>query len=416
MEKRNILCIDLKSFFASVECVERNLDPYTTPLVVCDPKQKGAITLAVTPYLKKMGIKGRTRVYDIPKHIKYIKVPPRMRLYQQKSKEVIGIFLDFIAEEDIHVYSIDEAFLDVTDYLRLYNKSDYDLAKTILKTVYQKTGLTATAGLGPNMLLAKVAMDIEAKNNDDNIAYWDYSDVETKLWKIAPLSKMWGIGPRMEKRLNAMGLFSVGDIAKFDKVKLKQTFGVMGLDLWMHCNGIDTARIKDLKNREIKDKSFSHSQVLFKDYFAFNIPIIIYEMVDVLCRRLRSEKYLCQGIGFGISYSQKIGSGFYRSQKLDALTNDAEVIYKVCMFIFDQYYINLPIRKVSISLNRLVENTQVQLNLFESFEEIENKERINSTIDEITNRYGKNSLLKASSLLKDSTIMDRNNKIGGHRA
>lgn len=416
MERRNILCIDLKSFFASVECVARNLDPYTTPLVVCDPKQIGAITLAVTPYLKKQGIKGRTRVYDIPKHIKYIKVPPRMRLYQQKSKEVISIFLDFIAEEDIHVYSIDEAFLDVTDYLHLYNKSAYELAMTILNTIYKKTGLTATAGLGPNMLLAKVAMDIEAKNNDDNIAYWDYADIETKLWKISPLSKMWGIGPRMEKRLNALGLYSIGDIAKYDKFKLKRLFGVMGLDLWMHCNGIDPTRIKDLKKQEVKDKSFSHSQVLFKDYFAFNIPIIIYEMIDVLCRRLRSEKYLCKSIGFGISYSKKVGGGFYHSQNLDVLTNEAEVIYKVCMFIFDQYYNNLPIRKVSISLSHLVENTQIQLNLFESFDEVETKERINSTIDEITNRYGKNSLLKASSLLKDSTIIDRNNKIGGHRA
>ncbi|MDE5630799.1 MAG: damage repair protein, partial [Bacilli bacterium] len=189
-----------------------------------------------------------------------------------------------------------------------------------------------------------------------------------------------------------------------------------GLDLCLQLKLYDTTRIKDLKNQKVKDKSFSHSQVLFKDYFAFNIPIIIYEMVDVLCRRLRSERYLCQSISFGINYSKKMGGGFYHSQKLDALTNEAEVIYKVCMFIFDQHYHNLPIRKVSISLSHLVENTQVQLNLFESFEEIENKTRINSTIDEITNRFGKNSLLKASSLLKDSTIIDRNNKIGGHRA
>lgn len=416
MNKRNILCIDLKSFFASCECVERGLDPYNTPLVVCNPTQKGAITLAVTPYLKAQGIKGRTRIYDIPSHIKYIKVPPRMRLYQQKSQEVISIFLDFIADEDIHVYSIDEAFLDVTDYLHLYQMSEYELATTILQTIYQKTGLTATAGLGPNMLLAKVAMDIEAKHNNDNIAYWTEEDVKTKLWKITPLSKMWGIGPRMEKKLNTLGLYSIGDVACYDKVKLKQKFGIMGVDLWLHCNGMDDTQIKDLKTQEVKDKSFSHSQVLFKDYFSFNIPIIIYEMVDVLCRRLRKEKYLCKSIGFGIGYSKQTGGGFYHSQKLDALTNEAETIYKICMFIFDQYYTNLPIRKVSISVSHLVENTQIQLNLFEDFKEIEKKERINSTIDQITDRFGKNSLLKASSLLKDSTIKDRNNKIGGHQA
>lgn len=416
MEKRNILCIDLKSFFASVECVDRGLDPYNTPLVVCDPTQKGAITLAVTPYLKAQGVKGRTRVYDIPSHIKYIKVPPRMSLYQKKSQEVISIFLDFVAEEDIHVYSIDESFLDVTNYLKLYQMNEYELAKKILDTITKKTGLTATAGLGPNMLLAKVAMDIEAKHNHDNIAYWTYEDIENKLWIIKPLSKMWGIGPRMERRLNALGLYTIGDVAHYDKFKLKDLFGVMGTDLWLHCNGIDDTRIKDLKDQEVKDKSFSHSQVLFKDYFGFNTPIIIYEMVDILARRLRQEKYLCKSVSFGISYSKKVGGGFYHSQKLDALTNDAEDIYKVCMFIFDQYYNNFPIRKVSVSVSHLVENSQIQLNLFDNVEQMEEKMRINDTIDEITDRFGKNSLLKASSLLKDSTIKERNNKIGGHRA
>ena len=221
--KRNIMCIDLKSFFASCECVERGLDPFKVPLVVANKKQgNGAITLAVTPALKKQGIPGRVRLYDIPKNIKYEIVPPRMKLYIEKSKQVVGIYLDYVAPEDLHIYSIDECFLDVTDYLKLYKKTDYELAEEILKTVEEKTGLTATCGIGPNLLLAKVAMDTEAKKYKNGIAKWTYDDVPEKLWSITPLSKMWGIGPRMEKKLNNLNIYTVGELANYDKNILKE--------------------------------------------------------------------------------------------------------------------------------------------------------------------------------------------------
>ena len=413
---RNIICIDLKSFFASVECVDRGLDPYTTPLVVCDPTQKGAITLAVTPYMKKLGIKGRCRVYEIPKNIKYIKVPPRMRLYQEKSKEVIKVYLEYIAAEDIHVYSIDECFLDVTDYLTLYNKSDYELAVDIINRVKEKTGLTVTAGIGPNLLLAKVAMDIEAKHTPDNIAKWGYDDVKTKLWNIKPLSKMWGIGARMEAHLNEMNMYKIGDVATSDINVLKKRFGVIGEELWLHTNGIDNSKISDMNNHVVKDKSYSHSQILHEDYFDYNIPIIIYEMIDVLCRKLRANKKLCSVISFGIGYSHKVGGGFYHSVKHPTLTNNENEIYKVCMHIFDKYYNYAPIRKVALSFGKLVDDDNVQLNLFESYEEVEKDKNLNNAIDEIKDRFGANTLLKASSLLEHSTIKDRNNKIGGHNA
>lgn len=413
---RNILCIDLKSFFAAVECVERKLDPYTTPLVVCNPDQKGAITLAVTPYMKSLGVKGRCRVYDIPKDIKYIKVPPRMRLYQAKSKEVIKIYLEFISPDDLHIYSIDECFLDVTNYLKLYKKDDYELAMDILKRIHDKTGLTATVGIGPNMLLAKVAMDIEAKHTKDNIAKWTYDDIETKLWSITPLSKMWGIGSRMEANLNKMGLFKIGDIANYSKDKLKEQFGIIGEELWYHTNGIDLAKISEFNHHPIKDKSYSHSQVLMKDYYDFNIGIIIYEMVEVLCRRLRSKNKLCGVISFGIGYSRKVGGGFYHSIKNSTLTNNELEIYKVCMHIFNRYYDKSPIRKVSISLGKLTNDDSVQLDIFKSFEEINKERDYNKAIDDIKLKFGANMVLKASSLLDDSTIRERNGKIGGHHA
>ena len=416
MEERHILCIDLKSFFASCECIERNLNPFTYPLVVANCNQgQGAITLAVTPYLKNKGVKSRSRLYEIPKYIKYTIVPPRMKLYIQKSKEVIAIYLDYVASEDMHVYSIDEAFLDVTDYLKLYKKNDYELALDILQTVYKKTGLTATCGIGPNMLLAKVAMDIEAKHSLNNIAKWSYEDVPTKLWPISPLSKMWGIGSRMEKRLNDLNIFSIKDLANYPKAKLKDKFGVMGEELYNHANGIDFSRINTY-NKLPKEKSINHSQVLFKDYNATNVRLIIEEMLDVLLLRLRQMKKLTASIGLGIGYSKAVGGGFYHTTKLSNASDDSKLILKTLILLFDKYYDNLPIRKVSISLSSLTDNNAKQLNLFESAEEEIIKDNYNKAIDKIKEKYGKNSILKATSLLKDSTAIQRNTKIGGHSA
>ena len=321
--KRNILCIDLKSFFASCECIELGLDPFKTPLVVANPNQgNGAITLAVTPYLKSKGIKSRGRLFEIPENIKYKIAKPRMNLYIAKSKEIVGIYLDFISEEDLHIYSIDECFLDITNYLKLYNKTDIELAKDILNTIYKKTGLTATCGIGPNMLLAKISMDIEAKHNDNNIAKWTYKDIENKLWSISPLSNMWGIGSRMEKNLNKMGIFTVEDLAKFNKNVLKDKFGVIGIELWNHANGIDLSIIKDYK-KLAKSESYSHSQVLFKDYNEDNIKIIISEMVDVLTGRLRNNNKQTKCIGLGIGYSKDEIGGFYHTIKLDTPTDSS---------------------------------------------------------------------------------------------
>lgn len=412
--KKNILCIDLKSFFASVECIDKGLDPFKYPLVVANPNQgNGAITLAVTPYLKVKGVKSRGRLYEIPINIKYTIAKPRMNLYIEKSKQVVGIYLDFISDEDLLIYSIDECFLDVTNYLKMYNKTDEELAKDILNTIYKKTGLTATCGIGPNMLLAKVAMDIEAKHKSNNIAKWTYDDIPHKLWNITPLSKIWGIGPRMEKNLNKMGIYSIGDLAAFDKFILKDKFGVMGTELWNHANGIDLSIISDYK-KVAKSESFSHSQVLFKDYNEDNIKIIISEMIDLLTIRLRKNNKLTQCIGLGIGYSKDIKEGFFHSIKIDNPTDSSYEILRYCLIIFDRFYDNLPIRKVTISCGGLSKKENVQLNLFINDEVMDEEKNINSTIDQIKQKYGKNSLLKATNLLEDSTAIERNKKTGGH--
>lgn len=415
MKERSIICIDLKSFFASCECLMRNLDPFTTPLVVCDPNKNGAITLAVTPYLKQFGVKGRSRVYELPKNIKIIKVPPRMSLYIQKSKEVIETYLEFVSSNDIHIYSIDEVFIDVTNYLKLYKKDAYSLAFDILNRIKKKNGLTATAGVGPNMLLAKVAMDIEAKHVKNNIAHWTYEDIKTKLWSITPLSKMWGIGSRMERNLNKLGIHSIKDLANFNKYILKEKFGVIGEELWNHANGIDNSTIADYK-KETKDKSYSHSQILYKDYDERNINLIISEMSKVLARRLRLNKKETSVISLYIGYSKSIGGGFSHMNKLETPTDNELTIERVCLNLFDRFYENLPIRKVGISVGKLTDKTHIQLNLFEKYEKIESSNQVNNTLDEITTKYGKNSLIPASALLKDSTLIERNKKIGGHHA
>ena len=417
MEKiqRHILCIDLKSFFASVECVDRGLNPFTTPLVVANKKQgSGAITLAVSPYLKKQGIAGRTRLYEIPKHITYQIVEPRMKRYIEKSKEVVNIYLDFVSLEDLHVYSIDECFLDLTNYLHYYKKNDEEIAEMILKTIEKKTGLTATCGIGPNMLLAKLSMDLNAKKYKNGIAHWTYEDIPTKLWPISPLSRVWGIGKGMEKKLNMLGIYTIGDLAHFDPNKLRQKFGVLGTELWEHANGIDNAVIADFKHQP-KEKSFSHSQVFMRDYYGDEIFLITREMLDVLTRRLRSEHLECASVSFGVSYSKTYGGGFYHSVKLANPTDLTHDLYPVCEMIFERFYEEgMPIRKISIALCKLSPKLGTQLNLFASFESQQKEDELLKAMDDVQLKYGKNSLLKASSLLSHSTIRDRNEKIGGH--
>lgn len=417
MNDRHILSIDLKSFFASVECILRGLDPFSYPLVVANAKQgMGAITLAVTPYLKKMGVKSRGRLYEIPDNIKYYIAKPRMNEYISFSKRVIGIYLKYVAQEDLYVYSIDECFLDVTDYLKLYKMNDYELAKQILTTIKNKIGLTATCGIGPNILLAKVAMDIEAKHSKDMIAKWDFKDIQRKLWNISPLSNMWGIGIRMELKLNKLGIYSVGDLAKYDRNKLIYLFGVVGNQLWEHANGVDNSIIKEMNKYKPSEKSFSNSQILFKDYNEENIEIIIREMVDVISKRLYKSKQQAYRIGLNIGYSKNVGGGFYHVFKLDNPTDDEKIIFSICLLLFKKYYKKKPIRKVGISLGKLVDKKNIQLNIFENIIEKENNDKRNFVIDNIVEKFGKNSLLRASSLLEDSTIRDRNKKIGGHSA
>ncbi len=414
---RNIICIDLKSFYASVECSLLGLDPYKTPLVVADHSRGGgSIVLAVTPYLKKLGVPNRCRIHELPKNVKIIFQKPRMEKYLEYSTKIIEIYLRYISEDDMYVYSVDEVFLDLTGYLDYYKLTDVGIAKKIMDTIYEETKIYSSCGVGPNMLLAKLALDLESKNAKDYIAKWDYADIPERLWPVTPLSKMWGIGRNLEVRLNKMGLYKVGDIAKTDVGRLKKAFGVIGEELYYHTHGIDMSLIQEKRNLKPVSKSYGIGQTLFRDYYSPEIFQIILEMVDDVCRRLRMTNKQAGTVHFGIAYSKDTGGGFARQVKLERPTTNESVVYRACLGIFGEYYENMPIRRVHVAVSGLTGKQDYQLSLFEDIEQSVKEEQLFAAVDDIKFRFGKNSVNRASSELESSTIKARNDMIGGHHA
>ena len=406
MKERNIISIDLKSFFASCECVERGLDPYKTPLVVADTDRGDkAMSLAVSPYLRNRGVKSRCRVFEIPKNLNIMFVKPRIKLYQEYSKKVFDIYKSFISEEDIHFYSIDEVFMDVTDYLKYYNKTDTELALLIMKTVLEKTGLTTTAGIGPNVLLAKIAMDIEAKHNKNCLSKWTYKDIETKLWNITPLTKIWGIGKNTERKLNNLGIYKVGDINNYPRSFYIKRFGnVMGNDIFDKANGIYFPTIKELNSR-VHEKSISMSQILYRDYNIDEAILIIKEMNDMLNVQLKEKKLTTRLVHLSISYSRDLYKGFNDTTLLNTEEDNGEKIFETLKYMYYKNVEDLPIRKVGIAYSKLADKGATQLSLFDKSEVP--TDEYNKIIDKITSKYGNTSILRASSLLKSSTIKNR---------
>lgn len=417
MENRQILCIDLKSFYASVECAYRGLNPDKTALVVADESRgKGSIVLAVSPYLKEKGVPSRCRIFELPKTEKIIYAKPRMNTYIKYSTEVINIYLDFISDEDLFVYSIDEAFLDVTKYLNYYKMTSSELALKILKTIEERLKIKASCGIGNNMLLAKLALDIEAKKTLTGIAYWSTSDVKEKLWPITDLTKMWGIGRKMSLNLNRLGITRIYDLAHFDVKKLKKHFGIMGIELYNHANGKDESYIQDQDKLKSVNHSYSVGQVLFKDYDEKGAKLIIREMTEDLTRRLRLNKKMASTVKLAVNYSKEFGGGFSRQLKLDNKTSSTQKLANAFIKIFNEFYEHLPIRKISVSVSNLSTNSTRQLSLFVDYESEYMENLIESSIDELEFTYGKNVVFKATALEEDSTKLSRGKTVGGHNA
>ena len=413
MEKRTIAVIDLKAFYSYVECLDRGLDPWTTPLVVAD-KERGTntIVLSVSPYLKKQGVPSRCRIKELPKKFKYVYAVPRMERYLEKSADVVSVLYHFVAEEDVHVYSIDEAFIDLTSYLSYYHKTPLQMVSTIINQIKEETGLQATAGIGDNFFLAKVALDIYAKTAKNGIAKLHSNEIKERLWPITPLHKVWSIGARTEAKLNKLNIFTVKDIATSNLDYLKSKFGVMGEQLWRHANGIDDADIHE--KYEPKERSLSLGQVLFRDYNKKEAVTIIREMVDTLSSRMRNEEKMCNMVSIFIGYSKQLG-GFARRATLLSATDDSKVLFDAIIEIYNRYVNDSPIRNIGIYYGGLVPASHQQLDLFEDEGKQHKRHNLQKAVDKLHSKYGNNSVLRASALLEESTIRERNEFIGGHR-
>lgn len=500
---RKYLCIDLKSFFASVECMERNLDPMTTNLVVADKSRtEKTICLAVTPSLKSFGIPGRPRLFEVVQKVKYVNnerirkapgrkfegksynavelqnnpaleldyivAPPQMAKYIEYSTRIYNVYLKYVAPEDIHIYSIDEVFMDVTSYLNTYKKTAHELAITMIRDVLKTTGITATAGIGTNMYLAKIAMDIKAKKmpadkDGVRIAELDEISYRKELWEHTPLTDFWRVGKGYARKLEANNLYCMGDIArasrdKFWEDKLYKLFGVNAELLIDHAWGYEPCTIEDIMQYKPENKSLGEGQVLHCPYDFDGAKLIVREMLELLSLKLVSQKLVTDQIvltiGYDIenltdrerskNYTGEITTDFYGRKvpkhahgtaNIGKFTSSTMLITDATLELFDRIVNkDLLVRRVNISANHIKNEAYVveqqeyeQLDLFSDYEEIQKqrekeekalkKERaIQEATLEIKERYGKNAIIKGFNLQEGATTIQRNQQIGGHAA
>lgn len=411
----DILCIDMKSFYASVECVARGKKPLEALLVVMSNQEsEGGLVLAASPRAKsELGITNVTRKYDVPYHKDLIIAPPRMNVYIQKNIEINNIFRRFVADEDILIYSIDETFVRINASKKLFNMNAYQFAVTFRDLIEKEMKLPCTIGIGDNLLLSKLALDNAAKDSSDMIATWHYEDVPETLWKIKKMTDFWGINTRTEENLNNKGIYSIYDLAHYDFFKMKEIMGVIGQQLIAHAWGIDRTNISE---RYVpQSKSISNSQILLKDYVDIKeINIVLREMVEQVATRLRNRNLQTSCVHVGIRYSKMSKTSGFSRQMAIPKTNFSKDLTKHCFKLFNQFYDGSPIRKIEISYSKLISDTSLQLNLFEPPEDIINNQKLDRTVDAIREEYGFDAIYHASSQLEGATAIARSHLVGGH--
>ena len=410
------LCIDLKSFFASVECAERGLDPFTTNLVVADERRgKGAICLAASPGIRGKGVKNRGRLFEIPKEIDYIIAKPRMNLYIEYSANIYEIYLKFISKDDIHIYSIDECFFDITNYLELYNKTPKELALMIMDEVYKKTKIRATAGIGTNLFLAKVALDITAKNANDFIGCLDEELFKEKIWHHKPITDIWNVGKGIAKRLEKFGVYDLYGVSQMEERLLYREFGVNAEYLIDHSKGIEPCTIYDIKHYETKTTSLSNGQILFENYNFSDARLVLKEMVDALSLDLVDKNLVTNSITLNIGYSDSLKKSTGGTIKINNYTNSQKKLNEYFLDYYDKTTEkNFPIRKINIGFNNLVIEEYVNLDFFSDFLMDEKEIKKQKAIIGIKKKYGKNAILKGMNYKEKATGKKRNTLVGGH--
>lgn len=493
------MCIDLKSFYASVECRERNLNPLTTNLVVADASRtEKTICLAVSPSLKSYGISGRARLFEVIQKVKdinlerrknirykkfegksydnnelmnnskleldFISAVPRMNLYVEYSTKIYNIYLKYLASEDIHVYSIDEVFCDITNYLNYYKMSAYSLVTKIIKDVYEVTGITATAGLGTNLYLAKIAMDIVAKHvkeDENGVRMAGLTEYKYKklLWDHKPITDFWRIGKGYAKKLMDNKMYTMGDVARCsieNEDLLFKLFGVNAEFLIDHAWGYEPCTIKDIKLYKPRTNSLSSGQVLHEPYTCDKAKLIVKEMLDLLILDLVDKRLVTDNItltvGYDVDnidnnninydgeivvdwYGRKIPKHAHGTARLEIKTSSTKLIMDNVMELFDRIVNKkLLVRRITISANNLAREEDVhdekiveQFSLFTDTKmvdsmrkkqklEMADEKNVQKAILDIKKKYGKNAILKGMNLEEGATTIDRNSQIGGHRA
>jgi len=406
------LCIDLKSFFASVECALRGLNPNNVALAVVDATRgDGAIILAASPHLKEYGVKNRCRLYEIPKEISLITAKPRMKYYIKYAVKIHQIFLKYFEANDIHTYSIDEAFIYVKPYLSYYNISVKQLALKIVKEIKLKLGIGATCGAGDNMYLSKVALDILAKKNG-GFFYLNKELYIKKLWNHTPLTDFWQIGNQTVHHLNRLNIYNMKDLAYTDVNILKRDFGIIGVEMYERAWGNENINISDIKEYTPENKSISKSQIFFEDYEKSKAILPLLEMLYLICIELCSTNKDAVGVSFFVGYNKEIGGGYSKAISFEYRSRNYNYIAKIIKTIYEKEVIDLPIRQVGLSLIGIKEIKNRQMSLFK--EDDDKYIKLCECIGQIHNTYGKNALNLSTSLLDESTIIYRNKCIGGH--
>lgn len=415
------MCLDLKSFYASVECADLGVDPFTTPLVVADASRGlGAITLAISPALKQLGVKNRCRLFEIPSTIEYMAVKPRMRRYMEVSASIYGVLLDYVAPEDIHVYSIDEYFIDVTPYSRLYKKTWRELALLFKQKVLEQTHIHATVGLGTNLFLAKVALDVLAKHAPQGIGVLNEDLFKEKLWHHQPITDIWQIGKGIAGRLHKYGVVDLHGITTVPEDRWYKEFGVNAELLIDHAWGRETCTMKEIHAYRPAKHSLSRGQILLRNYSYEECFVPLREMVESLVLELIAEKALTKYISLGVRYADRTVKGTGGSRRLSKYTCSLDVLSQTVLTLYkDTVHPHQAIRQLSVGFDDLVNCEAVpwEEDLFSSSQDREEKAyQVERTVLTIKEKFGGNSILRASSLQEEGTMQFRNTLVGGHNA
>lgn len=408
--------VDMKSFFASVECAERGLDALTTKLVVADEgRTEKTICLAVSPALKALGVRNRCRLFEIPKGIEYIIAPPRMKKYIEYAAEIYGIYLKYMDKNDIHVYSIDECFLDVTDYLSLYKMRAKEFAQKLMDEILEQCHIPSSVGIGTNLYLAKIALDITAKHAKDRIGWLDEEKFKRTLWNHTPLADFWGISTGTINRLAKFGIYDMEGIAKANEDLLYDEFGINAELLIDHAWGRETCLMEDIKNYKSKGRSMSQSQILPKDYNFKDAKLVMREMIQNGCYNLYRQGFVTQHIHIFVGYSGHVGDK--GSVRMNVTTNLYSIIGKYADELFDKVVDkNKMIRKLGYDFADLQDMDKEQYDMFTDLKEIEKEKRLVESVLKLQDKYGKNSILKGIDYEKNATQRERNVQIGGHKS